>query len=389
MRLPLYERDPYVDKAKAHILNVGLDDSGPYVVLDDTLFYPEGGGQPADRGFLGEVAVLDVQRREGEIRHYLAQPVEPGATGLRLDWARRFDHMQQHTGQHLLTALADARFGWPTTAFHLGESRCDVELAVPSLSAAELEALEEAIAAEIRAAHPIQARHVDAEAYATLPVRSRGLPEGHEGPIRLVEIQGLDLNTCGGTHLRSTAELEVVKLLGTEPLRGGTRLFFVAGRRARMRMEAHERRNAALRTRLGAPDEELVPVLEVRLEHLRQAERQTRALEEALAQAYAQAWAADSDLVQDHHLADRSAAFLGLVARAFVPLAPQKRLFLTGGDPLAFLVAAGPDSGVDLPNLGSAVAQLLEGKGGGKAPIYQGKAASLARREEAARAVRA
>lgn len=388
--LPAFDRDSYLTELDSRVLHAGNEDDRPFAVLEDTIFYPEGGGQPSDRGWLGSIPVLDVQKREGEIRHYLASPAPIGPLRLRLDWPRRFDHMQQHTGQHLLTALAQARFGWETTAFHLGEARCDIELSASAIGRDEREQLEEAVAAEIRAARRVGSRHVSAEEYEAMAVRSRGLPEGHRGEVRLVEIEGLDLNTCGGTHLRSTGELELVKLLGTEPIRGGTRLFFAAGRRARTRMGEHEHRNAAFRTLLGAPDEGLVESLEAKLEQLKMTERLCRALEEALADALAATWAADSDPVQDHHLEERDAAFLGRVARALVAAAPGKRVFLTGEceGQAAFVVAAGAEVAVDLSALGAAVAALLEGRGGGRAPVFQGKANSLKGRERASELVR-
>jgi Ser-tRNA(Ala) deacylase AlaX len=388
--IPAFDRDPYLKELDSDVLEVGLEKDRPFALLEDTILYPEGGGQPADRGFLGSTEVVDVQKRNGEIRHYLAAPVAAGAVKVKLDWARRFDHMQQHTGQHLLTAVAQERFGWETTAFHLGEARCDIELAAPTISPDEMNRLEEAVAAEIRAGRAVAARHVQPEEYASLKVRSRGLPEGHRGEIRLVEIEGLDLNTCGGTHLRSTAELELMKLLGSEPIRGGTRLFFVAGGRARRRMGEHEGRNAALRTLLGAPDEELVASVAGKLEQLKAGERRSRALEEQLADALAKAWAADPAPVQDHHLEGQDGAFLGRVARALVVAAPGKRLFLTGerDGQTAFVVAAGAQETVDLPALGATVAALLEGRGGGRAPIFQGKAGSLKARDRASEAVR-
>src|SRR5512147_1778156 len=179
--LPAYEREPYATRLDTVVLRVGEDEGRPYAVLEDTLLYPEGGGQPADRGRLGAIAVLDVQTRAGEARHFLERPTTPGPASLSLDWERRFDHMQQHTGQHLLTALAQDRFGWPTTAFHLGERHSDVELAVPSLTADELMRLEEVAAAEIRAARPVTTRRVSAEEFSRQQVRTRGLPEGHSG----------------------------------------------------------------------------------------------------------------------------------------------------------------------------------------------------------------
>ncbi len=285
--LPAYERDPYLKELETEVRETGTEDGGPFAVLADTVLYPEGGGQPADRGRLGEVEVIDVQRREGTIRHFLVRPVEPGPVTVRLDWARRFDHMQQHTGQHLLTAVAADRFGWKTTAFHLGDRLCDVELGVAALAATDLEALEAAVAEQIRAALAVSTRRVTQAEFATLAVRTRGLPAGHEGEVRLVEIAGVDLNTCGGTHVRSTAEIEALKLIAGEPMRGGTRLTFVAGGRVRERLGAHEARNTRLRTLFGAPDDDLAAVAEAKLEQLQASEKRARGLEEELAGALA------------------------------------------------------------------------------------------------------
>src|ERR1017187_8448080 len=202
---PACEREPYRTTLDASVLASGDDAGRPYVVLDDTILFPEGGGQPPDHGFLNDSEGLDVQKKGAEIRHYVAAPLAPGPARVRLDWDRRFDHMQQHTGQHLLSTVAQDRFGWQTTAFHLGPEVCDVELAVRALPPADLEALEEAVAAEIRAAHAVLPRRVTLDEFRALPVRTRGLPEGHAGDVRLVEIEGVDLNTCGGNALSKNA----------------------------------------------------------------------------------------------------------------------------------------------------------------------------------------
>jgi alanyl-tRNA synthetase len=383
--LPAYERDPFAATLETRVLQAGTEDGRPYATLEDTVLYPEGGGQPADRGTLNGVAVLDVQKRGGEVRHYLASAVPEGPASLVLDWARRFDHMQQHTGQHLLTAVAQDRFQWETTAFHLGATACDIELTAPSMSLRDMERLEEAVAAEIRAHREISARRVDPEAYAREAVRSRGLPEGHTGDIRLVQIAGVDLNTCGGTHLHHTGEIEALKLLGTEPIRGGTRLFFVTGGRARARLGAHEARNAALRTLLGAPDEDLVPALQTKLDQLLAADRRVRKLEEELAEHQAAALAARPEAMVEAHLEGRDMGFLQKLAKQVLAAAPAKAVFLTaeaGGQGL-FLLVAGEASSLDVPSLGKAVAALLGAKGGGSGKGFQGKAPSLAARAEA------
>jgi alanyl-tRNA synthetase len=382
---PAYERDPYTTTLETRILKGGEEKGRPFVILEDTIFYPEGGGQPCDLGTVNGVAVVDVQKQKGELRHFLGSAVPEGPASLHLDWTRRFDHMQQHTGQHLLTAVAQDQFKWETTAFHLGAQVCDIELDAPSISPAAMDRLEEAVAAEIRARREISARWVNPEAYGQEPVRSRGLPEGHTGDIRLVQIAGVDLNTCGGTHLRHTGEIEALKLLGTESIRGGTRLFYAAGRRARLRLGAHENRNATLRALLGAPDEELVSALQIKLDQLLVLEKRSRKLEEELAEYQAAALAARPEALVEAHLEHRDMAFLQKLARGVLAIDPAKAVFLTseaGGQGI-FLLSAGEASHLDVPTVGKAVAAILGAKGGGAGKTFQGKAPSLAVRTKA------
>jgi len=386
-----YEREPYLRELATSVVEIGRDGERAFAILADTILYPEGGGQPGDRGTLGDAPVIDVQRVGGLVRHYLERPIPLGPVTVILDWRRRFDHMQHHTAQHLLTAIADDRFGWPTTAFHLGEETCDIELAVEHLAQVELDLLEDAVAAEIRAARSVSTRNVAAERLGTLPVRTRGLPEGHEGDVRLVEIAGVDLNTCGGTHVRSSAEIEALKLLGTEPMRGGTRLFFVAGRRLRARLGEHEARCAALRTILGAPDAGLAEAAQAKLDQLHLAEKQARDLEGELADALAELLAAEHEAVVERHLDGRDAAFLQRVAHRLGERAPGKIALLTAtrGGQSFFVVAVGEALTLDAQALGRDVAAHVQGRGGGAGRVFQGRAGSLAGRAEIVSRLRA
>jgi alanyl-tRNA synthetase len=381
--IPAYERDPYLTELETEVLEVGVEAGRPFAVLADTVLYPEGGGQPADRGTLGDIPVVDVQKHGGVTRHYLGRTALPGRVTVRLDWARRFDHMQQHTAQHLLTALANDAFSWPTTAFHLGELVSDVELDVSSFTSAEVEALEEAVAEHVRAARPVTSRRVDPATLATLDVRTRGLPADHRGDVRLVEIAGVDLNTCGGTHLGSTAEIEALALIGNEMMRGGTRLFFVAGGRLRRRLAAHEGRTARLRSLLGAPDAELAGAVEHRLEHERGLERQVRALEEDLSAAVAEGLASSPLAVVHGDFEGRDAAFLQRVARRLS--GSEKVAFLTAGsgEQRFFVIVAGESLRLDVQAAGREVAAILGGRGGGSGQLFQGKAPTLSARDAA------
>jgi alanyl-tRNA synthetase len=369
------------------VVSAGEYGGHPFVVLADTILYPEGGGQPADRGTVADVAVLDVQKVDDAVRHVLAGPPPSGRVTITLDWARRLDHMQQHTGQHLLTAVAHQRFGWPTTAFHLGAQTCDIELDTAELDPGVMDALEEAVAAEIRAARPVTSRRVSAGAYAAMDVRSRGLPEGHTGDVRLVEIEGIDLSTCGGTHCSSTAEIEALKLLGAERMRGGTRLSWVAGARLRRLLGDHHERTLRLRELLGTSDEELVERLGMKLGQLRGAERAVRGLEEDLAVASAEALASAAGPVLVTHWSGRALPFLQRVARDTIRRAPDRVVLLTAGEGEegAFVVAAGEKAGIDVPDAGPRVAEVLGGRGGGSGRIFQGKGTRLSRRGDAAR----
>lgn len=383
-REPAYHRDPRRTELDTEVVASGEDGGRPWVVLGDTILYPEGGGQPADRGTIQDIEVVDVQKADQQIRHYLSEPLARGPVHLVLDWPRRWDHMQQHTAQHVLTAVALRDFAWRTTAFHLGPETSDIELDVPRLERADLDRLEDAVDAEIRAARPVSSMSAEIDDFERLGVRSRRLPDGFSGSVRLVNIEGLDLNTCGGTHLDSTAEIGALCLLGTEPMRGGTRVFFVAGDRVRRRMARHEERNAALRALLDTGDDDLAEVVALRLDREKALARSNRLLSSELAETAAASLAAGSDQVVDKHWPDRDMAFLQQVGRKLAAANPRVRALITAaGDGEVFMVVAGAESGLDLAAAGGAIAELLDGRGGGRGEIYQGKGGSLARRAEA------
>lgn len=380
-----YEREPYRRELEVEVLGVGREGERQFAVLDDTILYPEGGGQPADHGGLGEAAVLDVRREGGEIRHFLDAAVGEGPARLLLDWRRRFDHMQQHTAQHLLSALALSRFEWATRAFHLGPEVSDIDLDVEPPSVARLDELEDEVNEKVASALAITCRRVSRQECEGLGVRSRGLPAGHTGDIRLVEIEGVDLNTCGGTHVRSTSEVGAVKILGAEPQRGSCRVHWVAGGRVRRRLAEHEQRGARLRGLFDSADRDLAQVAELKLDQLGAARRRERHLEERLADAVAEALAGRETRVVEAHFEEEESSFLHRLARAFAERGGPRSALLTAGkgSGFSFSVAAGEESTLDVQAAGRRVAELFEGRGGGSGRIFQGKAASLERRASA------
>ncbi len=380
-----YESQPYATELDVSVVSVGEEGGQPFAVLDDTVLYPEGGGQPPDHGGLDDIAILDVQKTDGVIRHLLASPASLGPAQLTLDWSRRFDHMQQHTAQHLLTAVAVEHLGWQTTSFHMFQDVSDIELGVRQPSAEDLRKLEELVNAEIRAARKVRAYRVERDELEGLRVRSRSLPADHRGNIRLVEIEGIERNTCGGTHLRSTAEIESLVLLGAEPKRGGSILRWLAGGRVRRRLNQWEARGAELRRVLGTSDDQLATTVRLKLDQLQQAGRRQRALQELLAEASADALIGCDENVIEAHFEDVDMGFLQRIARRFAAADHPGIVLLTAIDAkgCSFLVAGGKGCAVDVQEAGRKVAEALGGRGGGSGSLFQGKAETASGRARA------
>ncbi|MBY0502639.1 MAG: hypothetical protein K2X03_01935 [Bryobacteraceae bacterium] len=207
------------------------DELAATLYLDRTAFYPTSGGQPHDLGTLNGVAVLDVIDEGERIAHRLAEPLRATEVTGAIDWPRRFDHMQQHTGQHLLSAVLAEQFGIGTVSFHLGDDAATIDLEATDLSPERLAAIEQAANVEIWADRAVTV------AVEESPTGLRKASE-REGPLRVVTITGLDRSACGGTHVASTGQIGLILLRRTEKIRQSLRLEFLCGGRALRRARA-------------------------------------------------------------------------------------------------------------------------------------------------------
>ena len=224
--------DSYETEVEVEVLACEPSDSGFHTTISQTILYPGGGGQPSDEGRVSGLQIGEPLRTSGLTATYAtSEAVALGMATLELDWARRFDHMQQHTAQHLISALAQDHLGLETIAFHLNAERSDVVLGGGRLNPDILLGLETLVNQAIRSAIPVVARLIEPSELKTEGVRSRRLPPDHEGSLRVVEIEGIDLNTCGGTHVGNTAELQAVRLLQSEESKGTFRVHYWAGGR--------------------------------------------------------------------------------------------------------------------------------------------------------------
>ena len=225
----LYYTDCYLMEFSARVIRTSPDALGARVYLDRTAFYPESGGQPSDRGTLAGIQVLDVIDEGEEVAHILADsPADETVQG-RIDWERRFDHMQQHTGQHILSAAFERAGGYKTVSFHLGTESATIDLDSDRVGARQIGAAEELANGVVFENRTVQISFRAAAEAQQLDLRK---PTFREGDIRLVEVEGFDLSACGGTHVRRTGSVGIISIRKVERAKGLTRIEFVCGGRA-------------------------------------------------------------------------------------------------------------------------------------------------------------
>ena len=364
----LYLQDPYLKSFRARVLEVRDLNGRPAAVLDRTAFYPEGGGQPGDRGTIGSVKVVDTQERAGDVLHVLDAPVESGEVAAEIDWRRRFDHMQQHHGQHLLSAAFD-KLGAPTVSFHLGERTCTIDLDAP-YGKLDLPRAESMANDSIWRDLPVVARDFVGEERARLPLRK----EPVKGD-RVVVVEGVDASPCGGTHPARTGEVGCIAILKAQKWgEGKSRVEFACGARVvRLLHEAGEAISGAAEALKCAPADVAQAAARVVAES--QARRKAaEGLLEELAQLEAfRLKAQPSPIVAK---VGRGAAFARAVAQR---LAEEGRTALLAAveDGRAHLVFARP-KGAQGPPMGALLREalaLLGGKGGGGPDFAQGSGA--------------
>ena len=354
-------------------------------ILDQTAFYPTSGGQPHDLGKIGDAQVVEVDDRKDEIVHVVDRRLECVEVKGSIDWPRRFDHMQQHTGQHLLSAMFQKHFGLPTVSFHLGTEVCTIDLRGQEPSEQIREESERAANRIIFEDRRVSVRYGTAEELLRQGVRKE---VDREGVLRAIEIAGVELQPCGGTHVKSTGQIGMILVRRSTKIRQDWRLEFVCGGRA----EKVARRDFALlresAEKLSCAQEEVVSALGRALAERDANFKNYRELLERLAAAEAalvlQSTASDSDGVRviDRALTGIQAEFLGLFGTAIAKR--EKTIALLGRMECGqILFAQHPSSGKDMNALLRQVFEKFDGKGGGTRDFARGKVADPAHLEAA------
>ena len=372
----LYYTDPYLAEFDATVATSGDLAGRPFATLDRTAFYPSSGGQPFDTGTLGEATVVEVIEREddGAILHVIDRRLDPGASVRgRIDWARRFDHMQQHTGQHMLSAAFDHLFKARTVGFHLGSLAStidlDRELPPPSLSAAEDDA--NRVVWEDRA---VAVRFATAEEAAAMPLRKE--PQ-RSGSLRLIDVEGYDLSACGGTHVARTGAVGLIAISSWERFRGGLRVEFLCGGRA---LGSHRRLRETIAgsvRALSVLPEELPAAIERSQADNKQLRKAIKDLGERLAVHEAGALAARGARVGEVTLVAEAlegwdASGLKALATAVIERPGYVAALVTAASPALAVIARAGDTRVDAAAVLKALVERFGGKGGGRADLAQG-----------------
>ena len=375
----LYYRDSYLREFTARVVERASE--GRRLYLDRTAFYPASGGQPHDLGWIAGAPVLEVIEEvieeDERIAHLTAEPVEGGEVACRLDWARRFDHMQQHSGQHVLSAVLVELYGLQTVGFHLGADVSSIDLAASTLAPRQIAAAEARANEVVFENRPVTVSFEEASAELDLRKSSQ-----RQGTLRIVSIEGLDRSACGGTHVRATGEIGGILIRRLDRAHGGVRMEFLCGGRALRRARADFQALSGVAAAFSAPLEEAAALVEAQSRELQALERNRRKLATELAgfrgrELYAATPADASGLRRvlkrlakgaiDEELRATAQAFTGQSRAVFLAVVE---------DPPALLLAVSKDAGLDAGQALKAALAAVGGRGGGGPTLAQGSAPS-------------
>ncbi|QHE59928.1 alanyl-tRNA editing protein [Rossellomorea vietnamensis] len=386
MTVKQYYQDAYMKSFHTSIQEQQQDESGWYVVLEETAFYPTGGGQPHDMGTLKDKRIINVEEVNGEIRHYIEEPFEniSGVVEGQIDWVRRFDHMQQHAGQHILSAAFAEALQYETISFHLGKEVLTIDLNVSDISNSDASKAEELANRIIREARPIQTKWVKEADLSDYPLRKQ---PSVTGEIRLVIIPDFDYNGCGGTHPRSTSEVGVIKILDWEKHKGHIRLQFVCGDRVLYQLHRKHGILKELTSVLQAPEETMVSTAEQLISKQKEQEKALEGLKEVLLTYEAEGLPGvqkDDHVLFQKAYTDRPIQELQKLAQHIISKREDAivTLVVHNDQKLQLVAAKGSLPTINLREVAQKVFPLINGKGGGKESLVQGGGEAVMSKEE-------
>ncbi|ODV54445.1 alanyl-tRNA editing protein [Lysinibacillus fusiformis] len=380
----LYYQDVMLREFDAHIISKETDEFGRhYVVLSNTAFYPTGGGQPHDTGTLNGIEVIDVEKVGVEIRHYMqghALELEGFVHGT-LNWPRRFDHMQQHAGQHILTAAFVELFDAQTVSFHLGSEHVTIDIAIDTLTEQQLTAAEIRANEIILENRPIETTWITENELSDFNLRKE---VAVTGDIRLVIIPDYDYNGCGGTHPTSTGQVNAIKILGTEKMKGNVRVSFVCGQRVLNELAMRKRVLGDVARQLSVPEVDAATALAKILSAQKHTEKALVAAKEELLTYEAKALVSSSSGLVAAAFQQRTMQDLQKLARTIVSEQEDMVTLLVSESEgkLQFVAARGKHVSKSMKAIAEKALPLINGKGGGSDQMVQGGGECIISKED-------
>ena len=361
----LYYQDAHLREFSAHVVSCEPEKEHWAVVLNQTAFYPEGGGQPGDTGTLDSVRVLDTHARGEEVVHYCDAPLTPGsAVRGTIDWARRFDYMQQHSGEHIVSGIIHRRFGYENVGFHMGTDMVTIDFS-GMLTMEDVREIEREANEAVWENLPIVVSWVDGEEKAQAVYRSK---KALEGVVRLVTIPAIDVCACCGTHVSSTGEIGLIKIFTCQKFHDGVRLEMLCGRKAYSYVNSILEQNKRISALLSAKPQQTAQAAERTLGELAQVKYRAGALERLLIERAADELRGKGDSLLFMEL---SADGLRQMADAGMRACGGVCAVFTGSDETGWRYAVG-QAGGDLRAVSRRMNDALRGRGGGKPEFVQG-----------------
>jgi alanyl-tRNA synthetase len=365
----LYYNDPDLLNFEAEVVGT-VDLKGQVgVILDRTAFYPTSGGQPNDLGTLGGIALSDCyeDERSGDIVHVL--PEKPGATKVHgaVDAERRKDHMQQHSGQHVLSRAFVELYDWPTVSFHLGIAVCTIDLAVDSASREQLDRAEDLANRIVQENRPVSVRYLNEDNIAEAGLRKA---TERTGEIRVIDVSGYDRSACGGTHVRATHEIGPILVTGASRAKKQTRVEFICGNRVVRYARAAHRALEAISQAVSAPLLDTPAAVAVVWQEFQQAKKRIEDLESTLLDHEAAAFPID-DGYAVAAFKDRGIEAMKMLAARIAKRSGTVVLLADQSDQLRVVFARSSDSTVDVSALLKKTIEQFGGRGGGRSDLAQ------------------
>lgn len=366
----LYYEDAYINEFTATVLECREEQNGYGILLDQSAFYPEGGGQPSDRGQIDGTEVVDVKEKCGELIHFTKEPVEKGRkVSGNIDWKRRFDLMQQHSGEHMVSGLIHEKYGYDNVGFHMGSDIVTIDFNGP-LTMEELFVIEQKVNQKVWENTNVEIWYPSAQELDSLPYRSK---KELTGKIRIVRFPGADLCACCGTHVKQTGEIGIIKILSCEKFREGVRVEMVSGRRVLEHLNMLQEQNHQISVLLSAKPSCTANAVSRLYEENFSLKGRVMQMEEKYFREEADKWSGKGDVLLV--CSEMETESVRRLADAVMHTCGGRCAVFAGDDKNGYKYAMGQENG-DLRDLTKEMNQTLQGRGGGKPFFVQGSVKS-------------